>query len=80
MKPNPSHGSTGLKAPSNRSETVEVARRADRIITFAEIVRQENVIASTDCDLGGRVHPQFAWAKLCALRDGAALASKKLWS
>jgi len=27
--------------------------------------------------LGGRVHPQIAWAKL---RDGAAIASKKLWS
>jgi hypothetical protein len=23
---------------------------------------------------------QIAWAKLCALRDGAAIASKKLWS
>jgi len=34
----------------------------------------------TDCGLGGRVHPQIAWAKLRALRDGAALASKKLWS
>jgi hypothetical protein len=41
---------------------------ADRIITFAEIVGQENVIAGTDCGLGGRVHPQIAWAKLRALR------------
>ena len=48
--------------------------------TFAEIVGQENVIAGTDCGLGGRVHPQIAWARLCALRDGAAIASKKLWS
>ena len=38
------------------------------------------VIAGTDCGLAGRVHPQIAWAKLRALRDGAALASKKLWS
>jgi len=53
---------------------------ADRIITFAEIVGQENVIAGTDCDLGGRVHPQIAWAKLRALRDGAAITSNKLWS
>jgi hypothetical protein len=37
-------------------------------ITFAEIVGQENVIAGTDCGLGGRIHPQIAWAKL---RDGA---------
>jgi len=24
--------------------------------------------------------PNFAWAKLRALRDGAAIANKKLWS
>jgi len=30
--------------------------------------------------VAGRVHPQIAWAKLRALRDGAALASKNLWS
>jgi 5-methyltetrahydropteroyltriglutamate--homocysteine methyltransferase len=53
---------------------------ADRIVTFAEIVGRENVIAGTDCGLGGRVHPQIASAKLRALCDGAALASKKLWS
>jgi 5-methyltetrahydropteroyltriglutamate--homocysteine methyltransferase len=53
---------------------------ADRILTFANIVGRENVIAGTDCGLGGRVHPQIAWAKLRALSEGAALASKKLWS
>jgi 5-methyltetrahydropteroyltriglutamate--homocysteine methyltransferase len=53
---------------------------ADRIIAFADLVGQENVIAGTDCGLGGRVHPQIAWAKLRALREGAAIASKKLWS
>ena len=47
---------------------------------LARIVGKENVIAGTDCGLGGRVHPQIAWAKLRALRDGAAIASKKLWS
>jgi len=51
---------------------------ADRIIRFAEAVGPENVIASTDCGLGGRVHPQIAWAKLKALSEGAALASKQL--
>jgi hypothetical protein len=29
--------------------------------------------------LGGRVHPQIAFAKLQALSGGAALASKRLW-
>jgi 5-methyltetrahydropteroyltriglutamate--homocysteine methyltransferase len=53
---------------------------ADRIITSAEVVVQENVIAGTDCGLGGRVHPQIAWPKLRSPRDGAAIASKKLWS
>ena len=47
-------------------------------ITFAEIVGQENVIAGTDCGLGGRVHPQIAWAKLCALRDGAAIPKQEI--
>jgi len=53
---------------------------ADRIITFAEVVGHENVIAGTDCGLGGRVQPQIAWVKLRALRGDAAIASKKLWS
>jgi 5-methyltetrahydropteroyltriglutamate--homocysteine methyltransferase len=52
---------------------------ADRIIRFAQTVGRENVIAGTDCGLGGRVHPQIAWAKLRALSEGAELASKELW-
>ena len=53
---------------------------ADRIVRFAQAVGRENVIASTDCGLGGRVHPQLAWAKLEALSRGAELATKRLWS
>ncbi len=52
---------------------------ADRILAFANAVGRDYVIAGTDCGLGGRVHPQIAWAKLRALSEGAALASKKLW-
>jgi len=52
---------------------------ADRILRFAGGVGRENVIAGTDCGLGGRVHEQIAWAKLEALSDGARLASKQLW-
>jgi 5-methyltetrahydropteroyltriglutamate--homocysteine methyltransferase len=52
---------------------------AERIERFAKLVGRENVIASTDCGLGGRVHPQIAWAKLETLAQGAAIASKKLW-
>jgi 5-methyltetrahydropteroyltriglutamate--homocysteine methyltransferase len=53
---------------------------AERIQRFADLVGRERVIAATDCGLGGRVHPQIAWAKLEALAKGAALASKQLWS
>src|SRR6202034_3365401 len=52
---------------------------AERILRFANVVGRERVIASTDCGLGGRVHPQIAWAKLQALAQGAALASRQLW-
>ncbi|PMB84782.1 epoxyalkane--coenzyme M transferase [Dolosicoccus paucivorans] len=52
---------------------------ADRIVRFAELVDPENVIASTDCGLGGRIHEQIAWAKLETLVEGAALASKRLF-
>jgi 5-methyltetrahydropteroyltriglutamate--homocysteine methyltransferase len=52
---------------------------ADRITHFAEGVGAENVIASTDCGLGGRVHPQVAWAKLQSLVEGARLASAQLF-
>ena len=53
---------------------------AERIVNFAEAVGRDNVVASTDCGLGGRVHPQIAWAKLEALAQGAELATKRLWS
>jgi 5-methyltetrahydropteroyltriglutamate--homocysteine methyltransferase len=52
---------------------------ADRILRFAEVVGRENVVASTDCGLGGRVHPQIAWAKLGTLAKGAELATAELW-
>jgi 5-methyltetrahydropteroyltriglutamate--homocysteine methyltransferase len=52
---------------------------AERIGRFARLVGRENVIASTDCGLGGRIHPQIAWAKLEALSEGARMASKELW-
>jgi 5-methyltetrahydropteroyltriglutamate--homocysteine methyltransferase len=52
---------------------------ADRIVRYAEAVGRENVIAGTDCGLGGRVHPQIAWAKLESLAQGAQLATRRLW-
>ncbi|MFC7432853.1 MULTISPECIES: cobalamin-independent methionine synthase II family protein [unclassified Agrococcus] len=44
---------------------------AQRIERFVDVVGPDRVIASTDCGLGGRVHPQIAWAKLASLGDGA---------
>ena len=52
---------------------------AERIMRFASAVGRDNVIAGTDCGLGGRVHAEIAWAKLGALVEGARLASKTLW-
>ncbi len=52
---------------------------ADRIVQYASIVGRENVVAGTDCGLGGRIHPQIAWAKLETLAEGARLATQRLW-
>jgi 5-methyltetrahydropteroyltriglutamate--homocysteine methyltransferase len=53
---------------------------AQRILNFAAAVGRENVIASTDCGLGSRLHEELVWAKLSALAEGARLASKTLWA
>ena len=50
---------------------------AERIVRFAKLVGRERVIAATDCGLGGRIHPDIAWAKLEALAEGAAIASQR---
>ena len=52
---------------------------AERIVRFADVVGRENVIAGTDCGLGGRLHRQLVWAKLKALAEGARLATRRLW-
>ena len=57
---------------------------AERLTRFADIVGRENVMAGTDCGfcqspLAGRVHRTIMWAKLKALAEGAAIASRQLW-
>lgn len=52
---------------------------ANRIERFANLVGRENVIASTDCGLGLRLHPSLAWKKLNVLTEGARLASASLF-
>lgn len=53
---------------------------AQRIEQFASVVGKENVVASTDCGLGGRIHPDIAWAKLRSLTEGAKIASDRLFN
>jgi 5-methyltetrahydropteroyltriglutamate--homocysteine methyltransferase len=53
---------------------------AERLVKYARLVGRENVIAGTDCGLGGRVgHPKIVWAKFEAMADGARLATRQLW-
>jgi 5-methyltetrahydropteroyltriglutamate--homocysteine methyltransferase len=58
---------------------------AERLARFANLVGRENVIAGADCGFSSQasykpeVHPTVVWAKFEALRDGARLASKRLW-
>ena len=53
---------------------------AQRILRYAGLFGRENVIAGVDCGLGGRSYPEVSWAKLRTLSEGAALATKSLWS
>ena len=58
---------------------------AERLMRFADLVGKENVLAGTDCGFSSQatytteVHPTVIRAKFEALRDGARLASKRLW-
>ena len=59
---------------------------AQRIGHYADIVGRERVIAGVDCGFGTFVKPgepmvadSIVWAKLRALREGAEIASKRLW-
>ena len=57
---------------------------SQRILSFANSVGRERVIAGTDCGFGtfagfGAVHPTICYGKLAAMAEGARLASDKLW-
>jgi len=73
-----------IDTTTNYVEHPEVV--ADRICAAVEAVGDRTrVIASTDCGFGTfagseMVAHDVVWAKLAALRDGAALASRRLWS
>jgi 5-methyltetrahydropteroyltriglutamate--homocysteine methyltransferase len=58
---------------------------AERLVRFSRLVGRENVVAGADCGFSSQatyqpeVHPTVIWAKFEALRDGARIASGKLW-
>ncbi|HEX6512559.1 MAG TPA: cobalamin-independent methionine synthase II family protein [Chloroflexota bacterium] len=58
---------------------------ADLLVTYANLVGRENVMAGSDCGFSSQatftpeVHPTVVWAKFQALAEGARLASKRLW-
>ena len=65
---------------AHKTSTVEPPELvAHHITQYAKLMGRENVIAGVDCGLGNRCYPDIAWAKLRALAEGAALASKQLW-
>lgn len=59
---------------------------AERLMRFARLVGREHVVAGADCGFSSQatyhteVHPTVIWAKFEALRDGARIASRQLWS
>jgi 5-methyltetrahydropteroyltriglutamate--homocysteine methyltransferase len=72
-----------ITSTSNYVEHPELV--AQRLSRYADIVGRERVLAGTDCGFGtfagfGKMDPEISWKKLAALVEGAALASKRLWS
>jgi 5-methyltetrahydropteroyltriglutamate--homocysteine methyltransferase len=73
-----------IDSTTNYVEHPEVV--ADRIVQAVDAVGDRTrVIASTDCGFGTfagseNVAPSVVWAKLRALSEGAALATRRLWS
>jgi 5-methyltetrahydropteroyltriglutamate--homocysteine methyltransferase len=59
---------------------------AERLARFAKLVGRDNVVAGADCGFSSQasyhteVHPTVVWAKFEAMREGAELATKQLWS
>jgi 5-methyltetrahydropteroyltriglutamate--homocysteine methyltransferase len=58
---------------------------AERIIRLAKLVGRENVIATADCGFSSQalyrteVHSTVVWEKFKAMREGADIATQRLW-
>jgi 5-methyltetrahydropteroyltriglutamate--homocysteine methyltransferase len=68
---------------SNIVEHPEVI--AERLIRFANLVGRENVMAGADCGFSSQalykteVHVTVVWEKFKSMRQGADIATKRLW-
>ncbi|HTO65816.1 MAG TPA: cobalamin-independent methionine synthase II family protein [Bradyrhizobium sp.] len=58
---------------------------AERLVRFANLVGRENVIAGADCGFSSQalyrteVHHTVVWEKFKAMREGADIATRRLW-
>jgi 5-methyltetrahydropteroyltriglutamate--homocysteine methyltransferase len=72
-----------IESKSNFIEHPELI--AQRIAHYANLVGRENVIAGSDCGFGtwvgqAAVDPDVVFAKLKAMAEGAAIASRRFWT
>jgi 5-methyltetrahydropteroyltriglutamate--homocysteine methyltransferase len=72
-----------IESKSNFIEHPELI--AQRLIRIGERVGRERVVAGSDCGYGtwvgqAAVEPDIVWAKLAAMSEGAAIASRHLWN
>jgi 5-methyltetrahydropteroyltriglutamate--homocysteine methyltransferase len=72
-----------IESKSNFIEHPELI--AQRIGRYAKFIGRENVIAGSDCGYGtwvgqAAVDPEVVFAKLKAMAEGAALASRQFWN
>jgi 5-methyltetrahydropteroyltriglutamate--homocysteine methyltransferase len=71
-----------IECQSNYIEHPELV--AQRIERYAKLAGRDNVMAGVDCGFSihvgsGGVDPDVVWAKLGALAQGAAIASRRCW-
>jgi 5-methyltetrahydropteroyltriglutamate--homocysteine methyltransferase len=71
-----------IECQSNYIEHPELV--AQRIERYAKLAGRDNVMAGVDCGFSihvgsGGVDPDVVWAKLGALAQGAAIASRRFW-
>jgi 5-methyltetrahydropteroyltriglutamate--homocysteine methyltransferase len=72
-----------LDSTTNYIEHPELV--AQRLVRYARLVGRENVIAGSDCGFATfaslmPVDPDITYAKLAAMAEGAAIASRELWA